>query len=82
MLVIGLHIIISISKELEDSVLDAGEQENSPEGFKGLLAFKAIRLEYGWLTTPITSGRLKNLPRGGRSKAKSKLEAVEERLLN
>jgi len=53
----------------------------SPEGLKALLAFTAMRLEYGWLTTPITSARLKNLPKGRLPKAKSQLEAVEEHLL-
>lgn len=54
----------------------------SPEGLKGLLAFTAMRLEYGWQTTPLTSGKLKNLPARGRPKAKSQLEVVEEKLLN
>jgi putative transposase len=53
----------------------------SPEALKGLLAFTAMRLEYGWMTTPITSGRLKNLRRRGRSKG-NELEIVEAQLLN
>jgi putative transposase len=32
-----------------------------PDGLKVLLAFTALRLEYGWATTPITSKRLKHL---------------------
>jgi transposase-like protein len=54
----------------------------SPDGLKCLLAFTAMRLEYGWQTTPLTSGKLKNLPGRGRPRAKSKLEVVEEKLLN
>lgn len=52
-----------------------------PEGLKALLAFTAMRLEYGWLTTPITSGKLKNLPIGRRGKTKANLEIVEQQLL-
>lgn len=33
----------------------------SPDGLKPLLAFTAIRLEYGWATTPITSNKLRRL---------------------
>jgi putative transposase len=36
----------------------------SPNGLAALLAFVALRLEYGWATTPITSNKLKNLPAG------------------
>jgi putative transposase len=54
----------------------------SPEGLKALLAFTAIRLEHGWGTTPLTSGKLKNLPPRKKSKAPSQLEAWEQRLLN
>jgi len=53
----------------------------SPDGLKALLAFTAMRLEYGWLTTPITSGKLKNLPSGKRAKVKANLEIVEQQLL-
>jgi Bacteriocin-protection, YdeI or OmpD-Associated len=31
------------------------------EGLKPLLAFTAIRLEYGWAQTPITSNKLRRL---------------------
>ncbi len=57
----------------------------SPEGLKGLLAFTAMRLEYGWRVTPITSGRLKNLrnlSHGRQINEKSELETVQENLLN
>ena len=33
----------------------------SPNGLKPLLAFTAIRLEYGWAQTPITSNKLRGL---------------------
>jgi putative transposase len=33
----------------------------SPNGLKPLLAFTAIRLEYGWVQTPITSNKLRKL---------------------
>lgn len=52
-----------------------------PEGLKALLAFTAMRLEYGWLTTPITSGKLKNLPLGRRARERRNLEIVEQQLL-
>lgn len=52
-----------------------------PEGLKALLAFTAMRLEYGWLTTPITSVKLRNLPIGRRAKVKANLEIVEQQLL-
>ncbi len=52
-----------------------------PDGLKALLAFTAMRLEYGWLTTPITSAKLKNLPIGRRAKVKESLEIVEQQLL-
>lgn len=52
----------------------------SAEGLKGLLAFTAMRLEYGWQTTPITSRKLKNLPMG--RKPKAKLEYIEDSLLH
>lgn len=52
-----------------------------PDGLKALLAFTAMRLEYGWTTTPITSGKLKNLPMGRRAKVNAELEIVEQQLL-
>ncbi len=54
----------------------------SPKGLQGLLAFTALRLEYGWVTTPLTSGKLKNLPRRGARLRANQLEAVESQLLN
>ncbi len=52
-----------------------------PEGLKVLLAFTAIRLEFGWATTPISSKKLAHL--GGRAHYEAKqLEAVTKGLLN
>ena len=53
----------------------------SPDGLKALLAFIALRLEYGWATTPITSNKLKNLPSGWHRK-KTQLDTATEALLN
>jgi putative transposase len=36
-------------------------EQMSPDGLKALLAFTALRLEFGWSTTPITSTKLANL---------------------
>ena len=33
----------------------------SPDGLKSVLAFTAIRLEYGWAQTPISSNKLRGL---------------------
>jgi putative transposase len=52
-----------------------------PDGLKVLLAFTALRLEFGWATTPITSKKLIHL--GGRAAWEAKqLEAVTKGLLN
>lgn len=52
-----------------------------PEGLKVLLAFTALRLEYGWATTPITSNKLAHV--GSRAAWQAKqLEAVTKGLLN
>jgi transposase-like protein len=52
-----------------------------PEGLKVVLAFTAIRLEYGWSQTPITSARLRTLKWRQERDAKQ-LDAVTEGLLN
>lgn len=56
----------------------------SPEALKGLLAFTAMRLEYGWQSAPITSRKLQNLNNLPWQKArpKNELEIVEAKLLN
>jgi putative transposase len=36
-------------------------EQMGPDGLKALLAFTALRLEFGWWTTPITSAKLGNL---------------------
>ncbi len=52
-----------------------------PDGLKVLLAFTALRLEYGWATTPISSNKLAHL--GGRVHWEAKqLEAVTKGLIN
>lgn len=52
-----------------------------PESLKVLLAFTALRLEYGWATTPITSNKLKHV--GSRATWQAKqLEAVTKELMN
>jgi putative transposase len=52
-----------------------------PEGLKVLLAFTALRLEYGWATTPITSNKLVHV--GSRAAWQAKqLEAITKGLLN
>lgn len=56
----------------------------SPAALKGLLAFTAMRLEYGWQTTPLTSKKLKNLKNQPwvKTRPKNVLEIVESKLLN
>lgn len=52
-----------------------------PDGLKVLLAFTALRLEFGWATTPISSNKLAHL--GGRVHWEAKqLEAVTKGLIN
>lgn len=53
----------------------------SPDGLSALLAFIALRLEYGWATTPITSTKLKNLPAGWYRK-RNELEHATAALLH
>ena len=52
----------------------------SGEGLKALLAFTAIRLEYGWSTTPIISNKL--TPLKYRELRERQLEEVTKSLLN
>ena len=52
----------------------------SANGLIALLAFTALRLEYGWATTPITSAKLNNLPTAKRRQ--QALESAAERLLH
>lgn len=52
----------------------------SPNGLKSLLAFTAIRLEYGWVQTPITSNKLRGLK--WRELRERQLEEVTKSLLN
>jgi putative transposase len=51
-----------------------------PDGLKALLAFTALRIEYGWATTPITSNKLTNLVY--RERLEKHIEAVTRALLN
>jgi len=52
----------------------------SPTGLSALLAFTAIRLEYGWAQTPITSNKLSRLK--WRELRAKQLDAVTKSLLN
>jgi hypothetical protein len=52
----------------------------SPDGLKPLLAFTAIRLEYGWVQTPITSNKLRRLKY--RELRERELEETTKSLLN
>lgn len=52
----------------------------SADGLKALLAFTALRLEYGWAATPITSNKLSNLPY--RRHMENRIENVTRSLLN
>jgi putative transposase len=52
----------------------------SPNGLKPLLAFTAIRLEYGWAQTPITSNKLRGLK--WRELRERQLEEATKSLLN
>jgi putative transposase len=51
-----------------------------PDGLKALLAFTALRLEYGWSMTPITSNKLTHLVY--RERREKRLEAVTRTLLS
>ena len=52
----------------------------SPDGLKALLAFTALRLEYGWMTTPITSNKLARLKY--RERREAELAQATRMLLN
>jgi len=52
-----------------------------PDGLDVLLAFTALRLEYGWSTTPITSGRLRRL-KWRQDRDAKQLESLTKSLLN
>lgn len=52
-----------------------------PDGLKVLLAFTALRLEFGWATTPISSKKLTHL--GGRAAWEAKqIDVVAKELIN
>lgn len=51
-----------------------------PQGLTALLAFTALRLEFGWSTTPITSNKLSKLVY--RERQAKRLEAITRPLLN
>ena len=51
------------------------------EGLKVLLAFTALKLEFGWAQTPITSGKLRTL-KWQQDRDQKQLEAVTRSLLN
>jgi putative transposase len=51
------------------------------DGLKVLLAFTALKLEFGWAQTPITSGKLRKL-RWRQLREAKQLESVTESLLN
>jgi putative transposase len=53
-----------------------------PDTLKALLAFTAMRLEYGWATTPITSAKLKNMKWYDKKRQETQLDAVTRGLLN
>lgn len=52
-----------------------------PDGLKALLAFTALRLEFGWAQTPITSAKLQHLKQGAEPKSHP-LETAVKTLLN
>jgi transposase-like protein len=52
-----------------------------PQGLKVLLAFTALRLEFGWAQTPITSTKLRRL-RWKQQRDEKQLAAITEGLLN
>lgn len=52
-----------------------------PEGLKALLAFTALRLEFGWALTPISSNSLRQL-KWRKERDRKQLEDVSRTLLN
>lgn len=59
-------------------------EQMSADGLKALLAFTALRLEFGWSTTPITSAKLANLYLSHTRQAhpSTSIDAVMQGLLN
>ena len=59
-------------------------EQMGPDGLKALLAFTALRLEFGWSTTPITSAKLANLYLAPtrQTHPSTSMDAVIEGLLN
>jgi putative transposase len=53
-----------------------------PDTLKALLAFTAMRLEFGWATTPITSAKLRNMKVMNTKRRETQLDAVTRGLLN
>jgi transposase-like protein len=54
----------------------------SADGLKVLLAFTALRLEYGWALNPITSNSIKQLKKGRKSHDEDQLKEVSKSLFN
>jgi putative transposase len=59
-------------------------EQMGPDGLKALLAFTALKLEFGWSTTPLNSGRLPNLYLAPSRQAhpSTSIDAVMRGLLN
>ena len=59
-------------------------EQMGPDGLKALLAFTALRLEFGWSTTPVTSAKLGNLTlsRTRKDHPATAIDAVIRGLLN
>ena len=60
-------------------------EQMGPDGLKALLAFTALRLEYGWSMTPINSAKLANLnlsPTKRGHLAAAQLDVLSRTLLN
>jgi transposase-like protein len=59
-------------------------EQMGSDGLKALLAFTAVRLEYGWSTTPLTSAKLTNLLLSHTRKGhpSTPIEAAAQGLLN
>lgn len=55
-------------------------EQVGPDGLKTILAFTALRLEFGWSTTPITSNKLSRLVY--RERHEARLEELEKSLIN
>jgi putative transposase len=53
----------------------------SPDGLKALLAFTALRLEFGWAITPISSNSLRQL-KWRKERDRKQIEEVSRTLLN